>query len=64
MVLHKLRFGPSLDLSICIVIKLYVVLRPVSLLVPIAIRDESALEFSSHRGAHGVVACPLIGTVE
>jgi hypothetical protein len=55
---------PSLDLGIRIIIKLDVVLRTVSPLVRITIWDGPALEFGSHRGAHGVVACALIGTVE
>jgi hypothetical protein len=55
---------PSLDLGIRIIIKLDVVLRTVSPLVRIAIWDGPALNLGSHRGAHGVVACALIGTVE
>ena len=55
---------PSLDLGIRIVIKLDVVLRTVGPLVWIAIWDGPALEFGSHSGAHGVIACALVGTVD
>jgi len=55
---------PSLDLSIRIIIKLGVILRTVSPLVRIAIWDGHVLKFGSHRGAHGVIACALFGTVE
>jgi hypothetical protein len=41
-----------------------VVLRTVGPLVRIAIWDGPALKFSSHRGAHGVIAGALIGAVE
>jgi hypothetical protein len=55
---------PSLDLGIRIIIKLDVVLRTVSPLVRISIWDGPAVKFGSHRGAHGVIACALFGTVE
>ena len=54
---------PTLDLGIRIVIKLDVVFRTVSPLVRITVRDRSAFKFGSHRCAHGIVACALIGSV-
>lgn len=55
---------PSIDFGIRIIIKLDVILRTVSPLIRITIWDGPALKFGSHRGAHGIITCALIGTVE